>query len=96
MLDRPIDRNGRHMRKVKVKFVRNTTDRDTMRPHYDFSDAVRGVVAARHAGVTIVQLEPDVATAFPSSAAVNKALRSLIRHPRKSRSKGRARPSKAS
>jgi len=81
--------NGGNMRKVKVKLVRNTTDRDTMRPHYDFSNGVRGFAAARRARNNRVWLEvlldKDVASAFPNSLAVNKALRSLMRpkRPRK-------------
>ena len=55
-------------------------DADTMRPEYDFSDAVRGVTAGRYAqGTNVVLLEPDVAQLFPDSRAVNEALRTLAR-----------------
>ena len=55
-------------------------DADTMRPEYDFSNAVRGVTAARYAqGTNVVLLEPDVAELFPDSRAVNEALRTLAR-----------------
>jgi len=74
---------------------------DDMRPEYDFdySKAVRGKYYRRllKEGANVVVLEPDVAKAFRSSAAVNEALRSLLRmfkatrHLR-SRSSGRARP----
>ena len=68
------------MAKPKVRLLRNTTDKDTMRPHYDFSKGVRGRYAARLSdGTNVVLLAPDVASVFPDSAAVNKALRSLIR-----------------
>ena len=66
---------------------------DTMLPEYDFSKGQRGVTAARYAqGSNIIVLEPDVAAAFPDAAAVNEALRALIRVARpKARSRRRAR-----
>jgi hypothetical protein len=55
---------------------------DDMRPEYDFdySTAVRGKYYRRllKEGANVVVLEPDVAKAFRSSAAVNEALRSLL------------------
>ena len=52
-----------------------------MREHYDLSDGVRGKYAKRFAeGTNLVRLEPDVAKAFPTSEAVNKALRDLARN----------------
>jgi len=57
-----------------------------MRPEYDFSRGVRGKYAKRFSeGTNLVLLDPDVAAEFPSAAAVNKALRELL----KSRSKRR-------
>ncbi len=54
------------------------TDRDTMRPEYDFSKAVRGVAAARYAqGANTVVIDPDVLDVLPDSAAVNATLRAL-------------------
>ena len=54
-----------------------------MRPEYDFdySTAVRGKYYRRllKEGANVVVLEPDVAKAFRSSAAVNEALRSLLK-----------------
>ena len=54
-----------------------------MRPEYDFdySTAVRGKYYRRllKEGANVVILEPDVARAFRDSAAVNEALRSLLR-----------------
>ena len=50
-----------------------------MRPEYDFSDGVRGKYADRFSGdCVMVQLDPDVAAAFPDSKAVNETLRALI------------------
>ena len=55
---------------------------DDMRPEYefDYSQGVRGKYYKRllKEGANIVLLEPDVAKAFKSSAAVNEALRSLL------------------
>lgn len=63
---------------TKPKSRRLDPDRDTMRPEYDFSKAVRGVTARRYAlGTNIVVLAPDVAVRFPTAEAVNEALRSL-------------------
>jgi hypothetical protein len=54
-----------------------------MRAEYDFdySTAIRGKYCRRllEEGANVVVLEPDVAKAFGSSAAVNEALRSLIK-----------------
>ncbi len=64
----------------RTKARRSAADADTMRPEYDFSNAVRGVTAARYAeGTNVVLLEPDVAQLFPDSQAVNEALRTLAR-----------------
>ncbi len=50
-----------------------------MLDEYDFSQGVRGKYAQRYAeGSNVVVLSPDVAEAFPDSASVNRALRSLI------------------
>jgi len=49
-----------------------------LRAEYDFSGGVRGKYARRYAqGTNVVVLEPDVAKAFPSAAAVNSSLRAL-------------------
>ena len=54
------------------------TDRDTMRDEYDFSDAKRGVTAARYAeGANVAVIDPDVLDVFPDGNAVNEALRAL-------------------
>ncbi len=58
-------------------------ERDEMRPEYefDYSMAVRGKYYRRllKGGANIVVLDPDVARSFRSSAAVNEALRSLLK-----------------
>ena len=66
------------MKTTKAK--KAAADADTMRPEYDFSNAVRGVTAARYArGTNVVLLDPDVAQLFPDSRAVNEALRTFAR-----------------
>jgi hypothetical protein len=56
---------------------------DDLRPEYDLAllkGGVRGKYHARAtAGTTLVLLEPDVAKAFPSGPAVNRALRAFLR-----------------
>jgi hypothetical protein len=49
-------------------------------PDIDFSGGVRGKYAAQYAeGTNIVVLSPELAEVFPDSAAVNEALRTLVR-----------------
>jgi hypothetical protein len=56
-----------------------------MRDEYDFSKGVRGKYAKRYAeGTNVVLLEPDVAKEFPDAAAVNEALRQILRDKKKS------------
>lgn len=63
-----------------MKKKRAKKDRDTMRPEYDFSNATRGETAQRYAeGTNVVVLDPDVAQLFPTSVAVNEALRNLAK-----------------
>ncbi len=54
-----------------------------LRAEYDFASmtgGVRGKYAERYkAGVNLVLLEPEVAKAFPTAAAVNEALRAAMR-----------------
>jgi hypothetical protein len=53
---------------------------DSIRREYDFSSGVRGKFAKRFlAGHNLVLLDPDVAEMFPTSDAVNDALRALVR-----------------
>lgn len=53
-------------------------ERDTVRPEYGFSAAVRGVTAARYAqGANIAVIDPQVLDVFPDGTTVNHALRAL-------------------
>jgi hypothetical protein len=53
---------------------------DAMRPEYDFSGGLRGKhCKAYRAGTKVVFLDPDIAQVFTDSAAVNQALRQLVR-----------------
>lgn len=56
---------------------------DELRPEYnfDYSKGVRGKYYKRmlKEGANVVVLEPDVAKAFPNSAAVNDALRVVLK-----------------
>jgi hypothetical protein len=61
-----------------------------MRPEYDFSQAVRGKYYQRYLqSSNVVVLEPDIAMAFPNAAAVNDALRGLLRVAQRSAGLGR-------
>lgn len=57
-----------------------------MRSEYDFSDAVRGKYYRRYVeSSNVVVIDADVHEQFKNAAAVNKALRTLIRTARKKR-----------
>jgi hypothetical protein len=61
------------MRKARSKVAEN------IRREYDFSGGVRGKYATRiRRGTRLVVLDPDVAAAFRTSEAVNRALRAFI------------------
>ena len=52
---------------------------DEMRPEYDIRGGVRGKYYERYrAGTNVVLLEQDIATVFPDSKSVNRALRLLL------------------
>ena len=69
--------SGDSMKKARARKDR-FEDRDTLRPEYDFTGAVRGVTAARYArGTNIVAVDPEVRDVFPDSGTVNDALRAL-------------------
>jgi hypothetical protein len=55
---------------------------DDMRPEYDLAalgSGVRGKYARQLKGTTLVALQPEVAKAFPTSEAVNEALRAVLK-----------------
>jgi len=56
---------------------------DGMRPEYDFATmkgGVRGKYAKRfRAGTNLILIDPELAKAFPTEAAVNGALRAILR-----------------
>lgn len=55
-------------------------ERDKLEPEYDLSESRPNPYAERYAqGTNLVRLDPDVAKAFPDSAAVNEALRALVK-----------------
>lgn len=64
------------MKKVKSSVA------DELRPEYRREDLAKGVrgkyFAAYHKGSNLVLLNPDIAKAFPTSEAVNEALRGLL------------------
>jgi len=66
-----------------VMKTKRPVQQDEMRDEYDldYSTAVRGKYYRRllKEGTNVVVLEPDVAKAFRGSAAVNEALRSLLK-----------------
>jgi hypothetical protein len=59
------------------------TKSNELLPEYDFSSmkgGVRGKYVARlKRGSNLVLLEPDVASAFPTEAAANEALRAVLK-----------------
>ena len=65
---------------MKVKTSKQPSD--DLRPEYDFdfSKAERGRYASRLKveGSNLVLVEPELAKAFPDSASVNAALRSVV------------------
>lgn len=57
--------------------------RDTLRKEYTRADFPAGLERGRYAsriseGTNVVLLDPEIAAAFPTSEAVNKALRGLL------------------
>lgn len=56
---------------------------DDLRPEYDMTELLKGSIRGKYAerykaGVNLVLLEPDVASAFPNDEAVNEALRLVM------------------
>lgn len=67
---------------MKRKF--DAEEADELRPEYDLGkllkDGVQGKYAARYReGTNLALLEPDIAQAFPSDAAVNETLRLVLK-----------------
>ena len=63
---------------MKQRKVRPRKAAHSLRDEYDFSRGLRGKHSARYAsGTNVVVLEPDVASAFPTTREVNDALRAL-------------------
>lgn len=56
--------------------------KDDIRPEYDFASMKGGVrgkyVNKYRSGTNLVLLDPEVARAFPTDAAVNQALRAVL------------------
>ena len=66
---------------------------DDMRPEYDLASlgsSVRGKYAKQLKGTTLVALQPEVAKAFPTSEAVNEALRVVLKATASVRRAGRS------
>jgi hypothetical protein len=58
----------------------DTRESDEIGAEYDLSDSRPNPYAARYAeGTNMVRLDPDVWRVFPDSAAVNSALRALVK-----------------
>ena len=80
--------------KKKASGHSRRNERDTMRREYDFSQAVRGVTAARFAqGANIAVIDPEVLDVFPDATTVNQTLRALaplLRRQRRSAPKRRS------
>lgn len=67
---------------AKLTKKANEAEADTLRPEYrreDLGKGVRGKYFKQHMqGTNLVLLQPEVAKAFPTPAAVNEALRGLM------------------
>jgi hypothetical protein len=62
------------------KFEQTSSSGDDMLPEYDFRGGIRGKYFGRYHGrANIVVLDPDVASEFKDSQAVNAALRALLK-----------------
>ncbi len=60
----------------------SNTEKDDLRPEYDFRDLGEGVRGKYHKryeeGANVVVIEPDLVKVFPNAKAVNEALRELL------------------
>ncbi len=60
-----------------------------MKENYNFSKGVRGKYAKQVAeGTNVVILDPEIAKLFPTSEAVNNALRKIIEDEKKTSDRG--------
>jgi hypothetical protein len=61
----------------------NRKSKDEMRPEYDFASMKGGVrgkyVKQYRAGTNLVLVDPELMEAFPTEAAVNNALRAVLK-----------------
>ena len=67
-----------------MKKRKTTGDQDELRPEYDLRKLLRHAVRGKYAercrqGTNLVLLDPAIARAFPTDAAVNDALRLVLR-----------------
>lgn len=63
--------------------MKKHNDTDELRDEYTLDDFPSGLERGKYAarmteGSNLIRLDPDVARAFPDSASVNEALRSLL------------------
>ena len=70
-----------------MKKANNSQKQSEMRSEYDFRGGIRGRYTKQYAkGTNLVLLAPDIAEVFPDAAAVNGALRLLLKAAQKSTS----------
>lgn len=75
--EKPQGANAMTTKKTKAT-TKVDRDRDTLQREYDFSKATPGVTARQFAeGSNVVVIDPDLQQLFPTSQAVNDALRGL-------------------
>jgi hypothetical protein len=64
-----------------MKRASNRKNKDDLRPEYDLSQLKGGIRGKYHreaiAGTNLVLIEPELATVFPDTESVNRALRLL-------------------
>ena len=63
---------------------KETEPEDDLQPEYDLKELLKGGVRGKYVaryreGANVIVLAPDVAQAFPTAAAVNEALRLVMR-----------------
>ena len=78
-----------NMKNKPTKQTVSKSAREKLRAHYDFSGGVRGKYTERYRrGTNVILLDPEVAAAFPDSAAVNDALRALLAIAKRAQQRG--------